>query len=276
MTVSGVVVLQVPTGSVIVGAFVVVCLAVLALGLLELRLAWRILRQDPDSVLDAPDGGPIELVGVAEPDDRTLRSPFTGTECLAYAFEVEQEQHTNNGRTWKRIASGEQTVPFRLRDDTGSVLVEPPGADLRLGRERRITVAGGERPPERIARFVEGDDRVSDQNRSIDLGPFELKTGKDRRFVEKRLDVGEQVHVLGTARFDTAAARKSGQVNAVVGIDPDVLDSGQLRWYLTRLVGPPFLVSDTHERGTAKRIAAVGAVASLIGVFGLLVLVAIV
>lgn len=253
----------------------VICAAVLAFGLLELRLAWWILRDDPDSVLDAPNEGPIELVGVAEADDRTLRAPFTETECLAYEYEVEREQHTKNGRTWDQIASGRDAVPFRLTDDTGSVLVEPPGADIRLEREARLTVRGGERPPEQVLRFIESDDRVSDQNTSVDLRLFELKTGKDQRFTEKRLDVGETVHVLGTARFDTTASQKVGQVNAVVGMDPQVLELGRFRWYLHRLLGTPFLISDTDERGTAKRIGLVGVLATTGGIlgFGLLSLV---
>ncbi len=256
----------------VVALLAAICLAVLAYGLMELRLAWRILRTDPDAVLDAPNGGPVELVGVAERDDRTVRSPFTGTECLAYEYEVEQERHTRHGRTWERIASGREAVPFRLRDDTGSVLVEPPGADLRLGRAARITVEGGERPPEEIEQFIAADDRVDDQDRSIDIGPFELRTGKDHRFVERRLDVGEEVHVLGTARFDTSAARESGQVNAVVGIDRDALDRGRLGWYRYRIAGPPFLVSDSSERGTVKRIGVVGALAVAGGGAGLAVL----
>lgn len=256
----------------LVGLVVVVLVAVLAYGLAELRLAWLILGDDPDAALDAPNGGPVELAGVAEPDARTLRSPFTGTECLAYEYEVQQERHTNHGRTWERVASGRQAVPFRLRDDTGSVLIEPPGADFRLGRDARIAVAGGEHPPERIVRFIAADDRVDDQNRSIDLGPLELRTGKDRRYVERRLDVGEEVHVLGTARFDTSVAREAGQVNAAVGIDRDALDLGRIGWYWHRLAGPPFLVSDTSERGTAKRIATVGALATAGGAAGLAVL----
>ena len=103
-------------------------------------------------------------------DGQTLRSPFTDTECLAYEYEVQEERNTQHGQSWERIASGREAVPFRLRDETGSVLVEPPGADIRLDREARITVEGGERPPERIARFIERDERVDDQNRSIDLG----------------------------------------------------------------------------------------------------------
>lgn len=261
--------LQTTAGQVVVailGLLVVVCLALLVYGVLELRLAWRVLRENPDSVLNAPNGGSVELVGTAEPGEKTLASPFTDTECLLYEYEVDEERHSNQGRSWATIASGTRLLPFRLEDDTGSVLVEPAGADLRLGRESTIRVDGGERPPEAIAGFIERDDRVDDQDRSIDLKLFEVQTGKDRRYVERRLDVGETVHVLGTARFDTSAARGSGHVNAVVGIDPDVLELGRVRWYLRRLLGPPFVISDTGERGT------VGALATLGGALGLAIL----
>ena len=261
-----------PLVFVFVALFTLICAVALALGLRELRLAWRVLGNEPDSVLDAPDGGWVELVGTAQSDGGTIRSPFTDSECLVHEYEVEERRHDQHGPSWTTIATGRQSVPFRIEDDTGSARVEPPGADLRLSRERRITVDGGDRPPDPIARFIEADDRVDDQERSIDLRVIELETGKDRRFTERRLDVGEEVHVLGTARFDTTAGRRSGEVNAVVGLDEAALSGGRLRWYRHRLFGAPFLISDTGQRGTARRVALVGAAATLGGGLGLALL----
>ena len=254
-----------------------VSLGLLAFGARELSVAYRILSREPDAVLDAPRGGPIELVGTVVPEETSLRAPFTDTECVAYEYEV-QEKRTrtqNTGKTtttqtyWETIASGDEATPFRLRDDTGAVLVDPTGADLRLSAERAIRVDGGTEPPERIARYIREDDRVDDQNRRIDLRLFELKTGKDRKFVERRLDVDGPVHVLGVARYDTTASKESGQVNAVVAAPEEATSESRLTRLRWRLFGPRYLVSDTTARGAGLRVALPGLAAFLGGLVGI-------
>ena len=254
-------------------AAAVVGIGLVAFGARELALAHRILSREPDVVLDAPGGGPVELEGTVVADSDARSSPFTDTACVAYEYEV-QEKRTrtqSTGKTtttqtyWETIASGAEAIPFRLADDTGSVLVDPAGADLRLSAERAISVDGGTEPPERIARYISDDDRVNDQNRSIDLRLFELQTGRDRKFVERRLDVGGPVHVLGHSRYDTTVSREAGQVNAVVGAPASARSSSVWVRLRTRFVGPRFIVSDTSGRGAGFRVALPGLASALAG-----------
>ncbi|UTF53212.1 hypothetical protein [Natronosalvus rutilus] len=165
-----------------------------------------------------------------------------------------------------------RAVPPRGRD--GNVLVDPRGADLRLTTDARIRVEGGEKggetPPATIARHIERDEDVSDENTSLSLGPLEISTGRDRRYLERRLDVGESVHLLGTARRDTTASRETGQVNAVVerSVPPE---SGLLARVRHRLLGPPFLLFDVTERRSASRVAVRGLLSTLAGVLFLVI-----
>lgn len=235
-----------------------VALACLVYGVRELQFANHVLRSRPNSVLEATQGGPIELRGTANPAGGTLRSPFTDTPCLAYEYEVEEEYSTKNGTSWRTIDSGDRFVPFRLADDSGSVLIEPPGASVRLTAEDRVTVEGGTEPPAAIQRFIEANEDVDCQNTSMDLRIFELRTGSDRRFTERRLDVGEEVHVLGTARHDTTVSRRAGEVNAAVGIDEAALSDDRWVRLRHRLFGYPFVISDRSERSLGLRAALVG------------------
>lgn len=241
-------------------------LVALGYGLGELRLANHVLRSRPDAVLDAPRGGPIELRGTAKPAGGLLRSPFTDTPCLAYEFTVEEERNSKNGRSWTTIASGDRYVPFRLDDGSGSVLIEPPGADFRLAEHTRIAVDGGRTPPEPIQRFIDRSDDIDCQNHSLDLRLFELRTGADRRFRERVLEPGETVHVLGTARYDTTVSQRSGEVNAAVGIDERRLSDSRWLRLRHRLFGFPFVVSDSTERrlGVSAGLRGLGAVLAAI------------
>jgi hypothetical protein len=219
------------------GLFALVGLAVVGYAGRELWVAWRLHRTDPVAVADVPNlSGTVEVQGRARIAEGTVTAPFTGTESLACEWRVEEERHDDDGSDWVDIASGVRKVPFRVEDDTGSVLVYPAGADFRLSRDARIHVDGGERPPEHVQRFIESDDTVDDENTGIELAGFRLVTGNDRRYVEHRLDPDEQVYVYGTVRYDPSVSERAGEVNAV-------LEPGGL-----------FVVADTDDRGATRRV----------------------
>ncbi|WP_440770714.1 GIDE domain-containing protein [Natronorubrum sp. DTA28] len=244
----------------------VIALGCLWYGIAELRLANRVLRSRPDSVLDTPNGGRVELRGTATAAGRLVRSPFTDTPCLAYSYGVEERRDSNNGTSWATIASGDDSVPFRLEDETGSVLIEPPGADFRLRNATRIDVDGGTEPPPRVARYIEDSEDVDCQNSVVDLRLFELKTGTDRRFREWILEPGDEIHVLGVARYDTTVSRDAGQVNAAVGIDEAALSESPLLRLRHHLFGDPFVISDSTERRLGLRAGAYGLGAVILAV----------
>ncbi|WP_440763616.1 GIDE domain-containing protein [Natronorubrum sp. DTA7] len=269
-------VLQVESASVAVlalGAAVAVAFCWYGIG--ELRLANRILRSRPDSVLDTTDGGRIELRGTARPvdDGRRCRAPLSDTPCLAYEYEIERYSSSKNGSNWSTIDADEGYVPFLLEDDSGNVLIEPPGADLRLETDNRITVDAGTEPPSTIARFIEDTDAIDDQATGSDRGILDRLTDSDRRFTERLLVPDEEVHVLGTARYDTTVSSAPGQVNAAVGVDEAAYADS--RWLRLRhaLFGDPFIISDSTERRLGLRAGAqglltlgIGALAAVIAV----------
>jgi hypothetical protein len=217
--------------------FALVGVAVVGYAVRELLLAVRLARTDPTPVADVPNtSGSVEVEGVARSAGETVTTPFTGTEALACEWTVEELRHDDDGAEWVDIASGVQRVPFRVDDGTGSVLVYPAGADLRLARAARIEVDGGDRPPERIQRFIDADDRVDAEDTALELAGLRLVTGADRRYVERRLDPDEQVYVFGRVRYDTTVSERAGEVNAV--IEP----------------GGRFVVADTDDRGATRRV----------------------
>ncbi|MFB9806104.1 E3 ubiquitin ligase family protein [Haladaptatus pallidirubidus] len=205
----------------------------------DIRTAYRILTNDPNDVQSLGDRTPVEVEGAAKAEDGVLRSPFMDTECVAYEYEVKEERNSKNGRHWRTVDSGRNHVPFRVEDETASALVDPRGADFRFKSERCIDVRGGNKPPERVREFIAANDDVGCEDRTLDLKLFGLKTGKDRKYVEKRLDPGESVHVLGEARYDSTAGSEAGEVNTVIGHGENA---------------PRFLISDADERGAAWRV----------------------
>ena len=218
----------------------------------ELRTVYHIFRNDPRPIRDV-DGytGPVEVEGRAMVDDGagTVTAPFTGRECLAYTFEVEELRSSGKHSNWHTLDEGTDGVSFLVEDDTGGVSVEPAGADLRLSRDR-ITVSPGEQPPEPIRSYITATDDVEAQDTTLDLVLTELSIGNRQRFTERRLDVGKSVYVYGQASRGETPEWGSQRVDAVIGDGPDA---------------PVFVISDTCDRGTALRYAFGGTSQCLVG-----------
>lgn len=243
---------------------VVVGLALLTLGLAELRNAVRIRSEEPDAAMEATAGGPVELAGTALVADHTVTGPFSGVDCLLCEYAVLEYKSSGKSSSWQTVAEDRIGVPFHLEDDTGSVLVDPDGATLNLATEMDHKVKGGETPPARIESFIRSTPEVDSENYTHDLRIVEIKGGNDRRYVERRLDVGADVHVVGTARAAVDAPASPGTVNAVVDA-PEVGDASLLGRWRRRVAGRPFTVADGGQGEAAWRVAKPALVIALVG-----------
>jgi hypothetical protein len=205
------------------------------------QAVYHILRNAPGPVRDL-DGyrGPVQIEGPAVAGaEGTVTAPLTGSECLAYSYDVEQLGMVGDEGVWKTLTAGMGGVGFVVEDDTGRVAVDPTGAEVHL-EDHRETVSPGEDLPGRLAEFVAASPDVDPQDRTVDLRVTEVTIGQRQRFTERRLDVGEQVYVYGQATTGQAVEWGSDLV------DSRVADSDAL---------PAFVISDTDHRGTAWRIA---------------------
>lgn len=228
----------------------------LYLGARELRPAYHVFRNDPIPIRDLHGrSGPVEIEGRAEPDEDadTVTAPFTGTECLAYEYEAEELRSTGKSSSWHTLDSGMGGVDFLVSDDTGSVRVNPNGADLRLA-ETTERVSPGEELPAHLEAYVAATEDVEKQDATVNLVVTELHLGNEQRFTERRLDVGESVYVYGQCRRGPATEWGSNLVDAVVA-------DGRR--------APVFVVSDTDERGTAWLYVRGGFLRTVVGLLAL-------
>jgi len=219
----------------------------------ELWAIYHVLRNDPVPVRELQGReGPVEIEGTAASDDDagTVTAPFTGAECLAYEYEVEELRSSGKNSSWRTLEEGSGGATFVVEDDTGRVRVDPEGADIRL-EDHTTKVSPGEELPEELAAYVESTDEVEKQDGTVDLLVTELHVGNEQRFTERRLDPGEGVYVYGEARRAPSTEWGSALVDVVV-------EDGE--------AAPVFVVSDTDERGTAWRFAKNGVVRLVLAV----------
>ncbi len=118
-----------------------VALLVMGFGLLRRK---RVLENVPESRIRSVAMGFAELEGTAQKKCE-LSAPYSGIPCVYYRYLVEQERSTGRGgRSWETVERGESSEPFYLHDPTGSILVDPSGAQTTLAQSyRNIDSSGG-------------------------------------------------------------------------------------------------------------------------------------
>ncbi|WP_053947217.1 hypothetical protein [Halolamina sediminis] len=195
-----------------------------------------------DLLADRPDRACFTGTVVEAEDGGTVEAPFSGRRAVALAYQVLEEE--SSGLWWlgfpfgtmtsfEPIDGGAVAEPFLLDDGTGQVRVDPGGATFRLDPDTMIGVKGGDTPPERIRRYIDSNDDVNDEDVSVNLGIVNWGVGTDRRYVERRVEPGDEVLVCGGAR----------DARGAIGAVPAVIDGGS-----------PFLLADTDRRTLARRL----------------------
>lgn len=226
--------LQLPLEATLI--FAGIGLFLLGAGVREAIRATRLRNTAPTPVSGLSEtSGRVVVTGVARAADRTVRAPFTGRDCLAYTWHVDAvtTERGADGVHFRRevVDRGREAVPFLVDDGTGSVLVDPAGADLRLAEA-----------------WVE-DYRPDPADRGdlvFDAGAFPGWEQYDPDYYEARLDEGESVSVHG-----------------IVAADGDELRAGRVG---LRIAGRGTLVSDLDDRTMARRSLRAAVVSLVLGV----------
>jgi hypothetical protein len=211
-------------------------LFLLAAGVREAIRAVRLRRTAPTPIVALDDAsGRVVVTGIARRADRTVTAPFTGRDCLAYSWRVDAvtvERGPDGVRHRRDVVDrGRGAVPFLVDDRTGTVPVDPGGAELRLAE----------------AWVEDYDPDPADRGDPVfGTGAFPGWEQYDPHYYEARLDEGETVSVHGT-----------------VGPDADELRAGRVG---IRIAGRGTLVSDVDDETMARRSLRAAVVSIVLGV----------
>ncbi|MFC6614284.1 hypothetical protein ACFQAS_04850 [Halopenitus salinus] len=186
--------------------FVALGVAIGWYGLRRLAVVPRVLRSDvvdPDAVTD--EDSFVVCRGIATESTEGLSAPFTGSPCLGVEFEVTEKQPFGITLPWVQahLDDGVATRPFTLDGPNGSVNVRPSPKRFGLDTESTvITVGADETPPDRIRQFVDVREELEPVADWIRI----LPGFGTRRYVERRIDPGEEYLVAGPTE------RRQGEV----------------------------------------------------------------
>ncbi|MEF8814025.1 MAG: hypothetical protein V5A55_09435 [Halovenus sp.] len=221
------------------GGFLLIGLGMTTLGGTGLRKWWTMRRMNPNAMV--VESGLQEFEGRAHAIDGTVTAPFTGSQSLISVSRVQRYDYSDKGSNWDTVNKDVEAVPFEVEHSGSTVAVDPENARHLLTGEFRLDTGDTDDLPARVREYAE---RNLDTGPTVELGPIEV--GENRyRFIEKRLDDGEDVYVLGPAEKGPSAVPADS--DARLAIAP------RERSWRQRLLGDPFVVSDTGEEQAVER-----------------------
>jgi E3 Ubiquitin ligase len=94
----------------------------------------RLLLNTPASKVRSASLGLVEIGGRAT-GPYTVPAPIIGNPCYLYRTTAWRQREESRSRDWKKVAEETLHVPFFLDDGTGTLLVNPEGAELDLHRD---------------------------------------------------------------------------------------------------------------------------------------------
>lgn len=219
-------------------------------------------RRLPVSTPDDVEPGPVQLEGRAVPLEELVSASVTDTGSLAYRAVTREERAVLGrgyaGSTWSAVSVADDAAPFGVvsaaalgdaaaegRELPATLRAELDGPDVELPEDAETVAVDGPAaafpllsPTSRLVKGSPASDTLDGLERTIPAEPGttvpvadDLDRGtrpRPREYSERRLDPGDPVYVLGTAREVEGGDGTVADGNLEIVDDPD---------------GPPLIVA---------------------------------
>ncbi|MBI4018895.1 MAG: hypothetical protein HY364_01415 [Candidatus Aenigmarchaeota archaeon] len=193
----------------------------------------QMIQNTPTSKIRSMAMGPVEVHGKALPAEKNImESPFSGRKCVWYRYTIEEYRTSGKHHYWALVKNGDSGVPFFVKDETGSVLVNPKGAEVDVPMDYHCDSGFGKDPPARVKKFL----------KSSALG-FEGLFGinSTMRYREYFIAPGDKVYIMGTAADNPHIEEGRGMKNE----EDIMIQKGENFFY----------ISDKHEKDVVSSMA---------------------
>ena len=155
-----------------------------------------------DRIDGVADGSLVRVSGTVADADRTLTTPFSGSDCVACRTVVEERRP---GAlllpTYVTIHDPARSTAFGVRTPHATVSVADPARTVALDSTVVATVSPNDEPPERIDRYERETETLPQETvwtaPPAPLAPVLAFSFGTRRYSEHRVSPGDEVTVAG-------------------------------------------------------------------------------
>jgi len=103
---------------------------------------YRVVEDTPESPIRSVPMGLVRVHGKAA-GASLLRSPLTRQPSFFYKLDIEKWEHEGKSSGWKHYRTDVEGVPFDLADPTGTITINPLGAEYDLLQSAKREVSSG-------------------------------------------------------------------------------------------------------------------------------------
>lgn len=190
--------LNAPPMEAVILAVLFFVLAALGFGVLwfsrDQRGKRRLKNLESSAIADVQDGALVKITGKLSLGGlQQLDAPLTGRTCVGYVVEVKERKQSGANANWITIITKEDAVDFVVEDATGKALVKAAGSHLVLVRDGHLRSGALSDHSDRGQAFLLAQGTPSENI---------LRMKKSLRYEEGVLEAGEEVSVLGIARWE--------------------------------------------------------------------------
>jgi hypothetical protein len=164
---------------------------------------YQAVKNTPRSTVRSIAIGLTELHGKITTEE-PLEAPLTGRRAIAYNYLIERGDDDND----HTIRQGRNTTTAMLTDDTGSVTIDLDGVSIEAGHNYHEDIGAFDNPSQDLKAQL---DKL-DVNAQTIFG-----TNRDLTFSETRIEPGDNVYLLGTARDNPDV--EEGAANSTDNLD---------------------------------------------------------
>lgn len=165
----------------------------------------RILEDTPTSKIRSAHQGYVEIIGEIEYlVNQPVIAPLTQKKCAWFSYQIDKEErsYSRHGSfsRWRNIEKQTSERPFQCKDDTGSCMINPKGAEVI--------------PSEKDVWY--GNNKIPSSPHTTRSSFF---SGGRYRYIEKRLHVSQPLYAIGqfyTVDPNKAHGEISDEVRAVL------------------------------------------------------------
>mgnify|MGYP006914282785 CR=1 FL=1 len=151
----------------------------------------QLIENTPRSTVRSISMGRTELHGTIDTDN-PLEGPLSGKPVVAYEYKIQRENDDDDdpGR-YDTLRSGYDTTTATLTDDTGTVAVDLDEVSIEQGTFFKETTHSFDDPSPELKEQL---DKLNVSYEGWFGGNYDMK------FTETRIETGDDVYLLGTAR----------------------------------------------------------------------------
>ena len=209
----------------------------LGIGLFILGFIWlkqkRLIENIPTSKIRSIAMGLVEIFGeVVSLKEHNMKSPFSQNDCVYYKYTVEEYRRSGKHSHWVTIKKGEERRHFYLKDETGSVLVDPKDAKIVIPMDNEFNSSFGRDPPDSVKQFLQAED--------IRFEGFIFGINKTMRYREYFIAPRDKLYIMGTAADNPFVE----EATAVKGVEDIMIQKGKNDKF--------YYISDKTERNILK------------------------